>query len=410
MNVTLRPSQERLARDLAALAEHGQDPAGGMTRLALTVSDAAARDYVRGRMLELGMTVSHDDVGNLIGRLAGKDPSAACVMTGSHLDTVPRGGRYDGPLGVVGALEAVRALVEAGVSPRRPIDVIVFTGEEGSRFGRGTIGSAALCGEIPVATIHALTDAQGITFEAALATYRDPGPARPAAVPSGSVFAFVELHIEQGGVLEQKRVPIGAVTTVNGLRQLIVKLRGDANHAGATPMDLRRDALVCAAELVRAVDRIPRELGEGAVATVGKLEVEPNAYNIIPGLVTLGIDARAPTQALLDQLEERITGAARQVPALSVEVTRRQAVAPGPLDERVISAVERGAVAEGLRSFRMPSGAIHDALHMASFCPSGMIFIPSQGGKSHCPEEDSSPGDMILGVEVLARTLADLAD
>ncbi len=406
----MRASGERLARDLDELAEIGVDPSGGMTRLALTPEDARARAVVRRQMLALGMTVTHDDVGNLVGRLAGTDPDAAPVMTGSHLDSVPRGGRYDGPLGVVGGLEAVRALLEAGLSRKRPIEVVVFTGEEGSRFGRGTIGSAAMSGDVPVAEIHALRDLAGVSFRDALATYGDDGPGRPARLPRGAVAAFVELHIEQGGVLENGGLDIGAVTAVNGLIQHVIGLRGDANHAGATPMELRHDALAGAAEIVLAVERLAREIG--CVATAGRLEVVPGAFNIIPGAATLGVDARASSPAQLDAFDRGLRGVVDEVAArrgLGAETAMRQRVEPGPLDERVISAVERGAAAEGLRVRRMPSGAIHDALHMAGFCPSGMIFVPSRGGKSHCPEELSGIEEMRRGVAVLAHVLQELA-
>jgi allantoate deiminase len=399
----------RLARDLDALADIGRDPAGGMTRLALTPADAAARAHVRAAMSELDLRITHDEVGNLIGRWGGDGPA---VMTGSHLDSVPRGGRYDGPLGVVGGLEAVRALKEAGVRPARPIEVVVFTGEEGSRFGRGTIGSAALSGEVPVAAIHALRDAAGVSFAQALAAYGDEGVPVAAARPLGSVAAFVELHIEQGGVLEARGLDIGAVTAVAGLVQHVVRLVGDANHAGATPMELRADALGCAAEVVLGCEKLARDLGRGAVATVGKLEVEPGAFNIIPGAATLGVDARAADPEVLDALDGGVRALAEQAAVrrrIRAEVTRRQKVHPGPLAERVIAAVERGAAAEGLGALRMVSGAIHDALHMASFCPSGMIFVPSKGGKSHCPEELSGLDEMARGVAVLARTLAELA-
>jgi len=331
-------------------------------------------------------------------------------MTGSHLDTVPRGGRYDGPLGVVGAIEAVRAIAEAEIVTRRPIEVAVFVGEEGSRFGRGTVGSAALAGDVPVADILALRDAAGVTFADALATYGDTGRPRPAR--RSDVDAFVELHIEQGGVLESRNTPIGVPTAIAGLIQQVIRFTGDANHAGATPMDLRRDALVGAAELAVTVERIAAEVGGGSVATVGRFDVEPGAFNIIPGAVTLATDLRAPSPGLLDALAARVSEAAERIAGerrLSVEVRRRQRVEPGPLDERCVAAVERAAAAAGLASHRMVSGAIHDALHVANCAAAGMIFIPSKGGKSHCPEEESSLADMLLGCEVLARTLVDLA-
>ncbi len=403
---------DRLARDLAILAEIGRDPEGGMTRLALTESDARAREHVRKEMLAVGLTVTHDEVGNLFGRRAGRQADAPSVMSGSHLDTVPRGGRFDGPLGVVGALEAVRAIHEAGVVTARPIEVAIFVGEEGSRFSRGTIGSAALSGDVPVADILALRDKDGVVFAAALANYGDEGAAIPAARPRGSVAAFVELHIEQGGVLESQRLDIGAVTAVAGLVQLVVRVTGDSNHAGATPMDLRQDALAGAAEFVLAVERIAHEIGQGVVATVGRQEVEPGAFNIIPGAATLSVDLRAASPAILTRLDGEARRAVAEIAGrrkLTASVTQRQRVEPGPLDERVITAVEHAAAGRKLGATRMPSGAIHDALHMAGFCPSGMIFVPSIGGKSHCPEEDSGLTEMLRGCEVLADVLVDLA-
>ncbi len=400
---------ERLARDLERLAAFGRDPDGGWTRPALSQADAQARAYVREEMLAMGLAVGHDDVGNLIGRRRGARDEAP-VVTGSHLDTVPRGGRFDGALGVAGALEAVRALDEAGVTTGRPIEVVVFTGEEGSRFPRGTIGSAAMSGDVAVAEILGLADRDGVRFVDALAAYADAGAPRPARRPPGSVHAFVELHIEQGGVLESRRIDVGAVTAIQGLIQHVARIHGDANHAGATPMSLRRDALAGAAEMVLAVERVAQEVG--AVATVGRLEVEPGGYNIIPGAATLSIDLRAPEAGILDELDrmirtEIVEAAERR--ALRLELTRRQRVEPGPCAELVIGAVERAAADAGVSAMRVLSGAIHDALHMGSLCPTGMIFVPSIGGKSHCPEEETGLAEMLRGCEVLARTLAILA-
>jgi allantoate deiminase len=402
-----------LARDLAALAELGIDPRGGLTRVALSEADAKARAYVKREMLALGLVVSHDEVGNLVGRRWGSETAATSIMTGSHLDTVLQGGRYDGPYGVVGALAALRALDAAGVTTKRPVDVVVFVGEEGSRFKRGTIGSAAMAGDVPVEEILALEDADGIRFADALATYGDEGEPRAARRTRDEVAAFVELHIEQGGVLESRRLAIGAVTVVNGLVQHIVHVTGDANHAGATPMDMRKDALAGACEMILAVEFIANRLTHGAVATVGRIESQPGGFNIVPGSATFTIDLRAPKADVLDTLDSEIRESIALIAEkrkLPLRVDTRQRVEPGLFEESVIAAVERAAAAAGLGAMRMPSGAIHDALHMANLCPSGMIFVPSRGGKSHCPEEDTALEDLEAGARVLAYTLADLAD
>ena len=412
---TLVLDGDRIVSDLAALAEHGRSPSGGWTRQALSPSDAAARRIVIERARAMGLEVRRDEVGNLHARLVGREPELAPVLTGSHLDSVPSGGRLDGPLGVVGALAAVEAMARAGVRPRRSVEVVVFVGEEGSRFPRGTIGSAAVAGHVNVVDILALRDAEGISYGDALATYADDDLGPPVAVKAAanSIHAFLELHIEQGGVLESARVPVGAVTAINGLTQIAVTFTGDANHAGATPMGaLRRDALAAASAWVLAVEKSAIDVGGGAVATVGKMDIFPGGKNIIPGRVEAICDLRAATPALLAAVEERVVAALARAADRGVEVAHRvlQRVTPGPMHERAISAVEAGAAALGLASLRMPSGAIHDALHMADVAPSSMVFVPSRGGKSHCPEEDTAASDLVTGARVLAEALWILAE
>ena len=401
---------EQLQRDLEALAQFGRSPSGGWTRTALSVADADARGYVAHRLRTLGLDIRHDEVGNLRARRPGRTPDAPVVMTGSHLDTVPSGGYLDGPLGVVGALCAVEAIARAKLTTQRPIEIVVFVGEEGSRFPRGTIGSAAVAGDLLVDEILALRDADGIGFSEALATYRDTGPPLPARMAPGTLHAFIELHIEQGGVLEAAGVPIGAVTAIAGLVQHAVSFLGDANHAGATPMALRRDALCAAAEWLLGLERAAHEIGPGAVATVGKLVVSPGGKNIIPGRVDAICDLRASDGALLDALDAQVRALLSSTrPGIQVELRPLQRVEPGPMDERIVAAIEHAAEQTGRRSHRMVSGAIHDALHMAHLGPSSMIFVPSLAGKSHCPEEASRSDDLITGTLVLAHTLADLA-
>jgi hydantoinase/carbamoylase family amidase len=406
---------KQLLADLERLGRIGWDPAsGGITRPALTKVDAEARAYVISRMRAIGLEVRHDEVGNVRARRRGQPEQSdgPVVMTGSHLDSVPKGGKLDGPLGVVGAVAAVEALERAGVKTRLPIEVAIFVGEEGSRFPRGTIGSAAMSGHVPVDAILALKDPDGVIYRDALATYGDTGAALPGRAADGSIAAFVELHVEQGGVLEASGTPIGAVTAINGLVQRRVVLLGDANHAGATPMNLRKDALLAAGEWALAIERIANELGRGAVGTVGKLEVSPGGKNIIPGRVDAICDLRAPEPALLTELDQRVVAALKECGArraVGVEETLLQRVEPGPMHEGPMRAVELAARECGLASQRMPSGAIHDALHMAECAPATMIFVPSIGGRSHCPTEDTAPEHLEQGCRVLAHTLAILA-
>ncbi len=414
----VRIDQARLLADLERLGEIGLGTDGGITRRALSREDAEARAYVAGRMRAAGLDVRHDEVGNLRGRRKARDGAAwdsreLVVMTGSHLDSVPSGGKLDGPLGVVGALCALEALDAAGVQTRRPLELIVFVGEEGSRFRRGTIGSAAVSGHVSVADVLALVDPDGIVYRDALGTYGDEGTPIAARAEAGAIHAFVELHVEQGGVLEAAELPIGAVTAIAGLVQRTVTFLGDANHAGATPMNLRHDALLAAAEWALGIERAAREVGGGAVGTVGKLTVEPGGKNIIPGRVDAICDLRAPSRELLSALDDYVVSSLHGIGdkrAVELEQRLLQRVEPGPMHELAIAAVERGAAAAGLRAQRMTSGAIHDALHMAEIAPSSMIFVPSIGGKSHCPTEATDPHHLAQGVEALAHTLAILAN
>jgi allantoate deiminase len=397
-------NQESLLADLDRLAQIGRGADGGITRRALSVEDAEARHYVKQRLAQLGLEIRHDEVGNLRARRPGRRDLPP-VMTGSHLDSVPSGGRLDGPLGVVGAIAALEAL--GSVETVRPIEVVVFVGEEGSRFPRGTIGSAAMSGHVAVQKIWELRDPSGVSFREALATYGDEGePIAARSTPS----AFVELHVEQGGVLEADRLPIGAVTAIAGLVQRAVTFLGDANHAGATPMHLRHDALLAAAEWCLGIEAAARQLG--CVGTVGKLEVQPGGKNIIPGRVDCICDLRAADPGTLDAIDAHARQLLEQVQKRGVTVEQRllQRVEPGPMHERAIEGVERAAAAAGLGCRRMPSGAIHDALHMAEICPTSMIFVPSIGGRSHCPTEDTEPRHLVLGCTVLARFLLEFAN
>jgi len=406
--MSLRIDTKRLLADLAELGQIGLGSDGGITRPALSREDADARHYVIKRLREAGLEIRHDQVGNLRARRPGTHDLPS-VMTGSHLDSVPSGGKLDGPLGVVGAIAAVEAL--AGIATRRPIEVAVFVGEEGSRFPRGTIGSAALSGHVPVDRILALRDSDGVTYGEALANYGDVGPALAVPAEPGSIHAFVELHVEQGGVLEAARLPIGVVTAIHGLVQRRVRFLGDANHAGATPMNLRHDALLAAASWALGIEETARRLG--VLGTVGKLEVAPGGKNIIPGLVEAVCDLRAPTAHLLTKLDEEVVwllGDAAHPRGVTVENVLLQRVEPGPMHEGPIDAVERAARSLGLGCMRLPSGAIHDALHLAECTASTMIFVPSIGGKSHCPTEDTAPEHLEAGCLVLAETLRLLAD
>lgn len=398
----------RVWQRLEALGEIGADPAGGITRLALTPEERAATDLVRRWMEEAGMETRIDGVGNLVGTYPGTDRSLPPVATGSHLDTVPNGGRYDGALGVVAGVECVQRFHDLGERFPRDVQVVAFVGEEPSRFP-GFVGSQALVGRL--GEVASIRSHEGETLaEALLACGLDPEAV--ANTRWRPLRAFLELHIEQGRVLEDAGVPVGIVTAIAGLRILECTLVGVADHAGATPMSVRKDALCAGAEVVLAVERIARSAGGDAVATVGKLEVRPGGANVIPGLVRLSVDVRhtdpARLESLCQQVSEAIAGI-RQRRGIGGETRSLLSVDPVPVD-RGLAELLRGICAERRLDYRMlPSGAGHDSQNIAALGPIAMIFVRTRQGISHSPEEYASPSDVDQGVELLYEALRRLA-
>jgi ureidoglycolate amidohydrolase len=399
---------------IAELAHFNDDPdAGGITREVYTPTYAGALNRVAAWMREAGLETRLDAVGNLFGRWTGTDPDAPLVLTGSHVDTTLNAGRYDGVLGVLGAIAAVHLLREAGTAPRRSIEVVAWAGEE-PRFGTGCVGSRAAAGRLSRDDLDRLQDRAGMSMADALrgAGY-DPDRLAEARIDPATVHALVELHIEQGAVLEQSGEPIGVVTAIAAPHDFRLTLRGAATHAGATPMHLRRDALAGAAEAMIALERIARDSPSGTtVGTVGVLRVQPGAINVVPGEVELDVDVRDADRAAREQVVDAVLAATREIAGrrgLEVDVAPIVEDAPVACDPRVIEAAAASAEELGLPFRRMTSGAYHDAMIMGSSLPIGMIFVPSAGGISHHPDEYTAPEDLERGVRVLAGTLARLA-
>jgi hydantoinase/carbamoylase family amidase len=360
-----------------------------------------------------GLEVRLDAVGNLFGRWEGADGDAPLVLTGSHVDTTLNAGRYDGVLGVLGAIEAVERLRDAAVRPRRSIELVVWAGEE-PRFGTGCVGSRVAAGELGRADLDRLCDREGTSMAQALrGAGFDPDRLEAARIDPATVHALVELHIEQGVVLESNGESIGVVTAIAAPHDFRLTLRGAATHAGATPMGLRRDALAGAAEVMVALERAARESDSGTtVATVGILRVRPGAINVVPGEVELDVDVRDSDLEAREAVVASIVAAARAVAdrrGLEVEVTRIVEDVPVACDERVVAAVEDACRELGLSYRRMTSGAYHDAMIIGRRVPIGMIFVPSVGGVSHHPDELTAPDDLDRGVQVLTGTLSRLA-
>ena len=398
---------------LAYLRRFGPTPDGGVTRYALSSEEKLATETVAGWMAEAGLEVRQDAVGNLFGRLPGRR-SAPAVLTGSHLDSVPNGGHYDGPAGVLAALEAVQSMREQGLVPERAIEVVSFIGEEGSRFAHGLMGSSFVAGNFPYDELETMADRNGVRLAEALRAYgARPEEARTAAVKPGAYGAYVELHIEQSGLLEAKGLPAGIVSGIAGMRQLRGTITGRAEHAGACPMDLRRDPMPAAAEVILEVERAARESGPTTRATVGFVRANPGAANVIPASVELSFDIRDLDGARRDACVERVRSFFHNVcerRGLRGEMELQHTSTPIICDPAVVGVMREAAVPLGLEPFLLPSGAVHDGANMAEICPVGMIFVRSQNGLSHCPQEYTAPEDIAAGTQLLARTLWDLAN
>ncbi len=408
---------DRLREDVLETATFGavEDADHGRTVLVGTPANRRARDYLVDRMADAGLSVRVDAVGNVAGRYVpdGADPDAAPVAAGSHVDSVPRGGIFDGPLGVYAALEAVRAIDEADRNLARPIEVVSFTEEEGARFGGGLRGSSVAAGVESVDDALAATDDDGVTLGEALSEIGYRGEGR---LDAGAWDAWLELHIEQDTELETAGVPVGVVTTITGIAHRTVTVTGEANHAGATPMDERRDALAGAAEVVSDVERAANAVveadSETAVATVGRLDVTPNATNVVPGEVTMGVDVRDVRRDTMDDLLAELHDSLDRVGAertLETTVETDADVDPCPMSERIRAAAREAGERVGVETMSMPSLAAHDTMRVATVTDAGLLFAPSVDGVSHNPDEWTDWADCAAATSVLAETVASLA-
>ncbi len=393
-----------VAETLDGLAAFGRQPEGGSTRVAWSSELFDAYAWLGERMRRLGLEVEIDAAGNLFGRwMVG---SGSAVLVGSHLDTVPSGGRLDGALGVVAAVHAVELLQAQGFQPERPLWIVAFMDEEGTRFNAALFGSRAFAGE-DLTGVGDRVDADGSTLREAMSQRGYAFEDVSLATRIGEAHAYLELHIEQGPVLEAEGLQIGVVTSIVGLRGYRVRLRGEANHAGTTPMSLRRDALAGAARIALELRDFARAR-ENTTANVGKLSVAPGGANVVPGRADFTIDIRAATADGIAEaeraVEETVARVAREE-GLEAELESTFSLEPLELDPELVDAVERAAAEEGATSRRMPSGAGHDAMVIGRHVPAAMIFVPSRGGISHSPAEYSSPAEVELGMRVLAATL-----
>jgi N-carbamoyl-L-amino-acid hydrolase len=405
-----RVDRERLWQRHMQLARHGATAAGGVNRPALSHAEIAARRDVIAWGGAIGLAASTDPAGNLFLRLDGRDSAAAPVLSGSHLDSQPTGGKFDGVYGVLAALEAVQAMREAGHVPARPVEVVAWMNEEGSRFAPGMMGSATFAGAAALPELLAIRDADGISVRDAVAAMSAAFPGLPTQPLGRPVAAYVEAHIEQGPVLERAGVPVGVVTGMQGKRTFRVTVTGEEAHAGTAPHRERRDALLAATAMIQALAAALHDPADIVRFTVGRLDVTPNAPSVIAGRAVFSIDLRHPDEPTLRALGDRVP-AVCQAAAGRCSVTTAELSSAMPLAfassvrETIAAAAQRLA----LKAMELPSAAGHDARYLNAICPSGMIFVPCKDGISHNEAESATPDDLHAGACVLVETLAALA-
>lgn len=400
---------ERLWASLMEMAKIGATEKGGVCRLALTDLDKQSRDLFTQWCEDAGCTVTVDEMGNMFARRPGTDPDASPVASGSHLDSQPTGGKYDGAYGVLAALEVVRTLNDHDVQTQAPVEVVVWTNEEGSRFSPAMMGSGVFAGNFNADTIRACTDHDGLTFGDELQRIGYAGGESAGEHPLG---AYFEAHIEQGPILEAEETTIGVVTGGQGIRWYDVECTGQEAHAGPTPMPRRRDAFVAAAHLVQAVNAIGHRFAPLACATVGTGEVFPNSRNVIPGRVVLTVDLRHPDDDTLEQMESALRDECQQLAensGVQIDFSRLWVLPPQPFHQQCVDAVREGARLAGYSHRDIVSGAGHDAIFMAGVAPTGMIFIPCEDGISHNEIENVTQEDCASGCNVLLHAIMQTA-
>lgn len=403
----LHVNPQRLRESLEKLSEFGRNPEGGVTRIGFSEADMAAREYVMGLMRAAGLTVRVDAAGNIFGRREGTE-KLPVLLFGSHIDSVPHGGNFDGDAGSMGAIEVIRALNDGHVTTRHPLEVVIWTNEEGHHFGLGTFGSSAATGKFGAEVLARRGD-DGLTLADWLRRYgQDPARFAEARIARGALAGYLELHIEQGGTLDEARIPVGIVQGIVGIKHWKCTVTGFANHAGTTPMNHRQDALAAAAREALAVREEVRAEPGRQVGTVGSMKAEPGAANVIPGRAEFPVELRDLDDAKIERtwmrLQKRFAEIDREenVETRCVPTDTDEAARTDPEFQAVI---RKAAEAAGLATMDLPSGAGHDAQEIAKIAPMGMIFVPSRAGISHSPKEFTPWQDVANGAEVLYRSV-----
>lgn len=404
-------NKQRIEQHIELLSHFTATPGVGVTRLTYSKEDLSARNYIKDRMLEDGLTVSEDGFGNIFGKLEGTIPNAPSVIVGSHFDSVPNGGAYDGTAGVVIGLEVAALFQENKCKPAYPLEIIALVEEEGSRYGGGLMGSRGMMGLLTNEDFKVLADKDGILAEDAMINI-GLDPSKEKLRDPKTIKAFLELHIEQGPILEEKAVPIGVVEAIVGLTQLEVTIQGRAGHAGTTPMNHRSDALVAAAEVIAAFPKLALDEGNGTVITTGQLQVFPNGSNVIPDKVVFSVDIRSGKEQDLQNAVRKVKGliASKNATGTQTSIEQLLYISPKDMDEHIRSIFKETSSELDISYCSINSGAGHDAMVFSDFTACGMIFIPSKDGLSHCPEEWSDTSHLVNGANILFQTALKLTE
>ena len=410
----MNPNYDRIKKDIEEFRKYTSTPDRGCTRFPYTKEDFDARNYIVNEMKKIGLNIYIDAIGNIRGRLDGKDANAPVVMTGSHLDTVFQGGIFDGIAGVVCGLEAMRIFVENNIETNNPVELVVFVGEEGCDFDSPYIGSKVMTGRLGIEDLKNIKNKDGNSvYDAAVDFGLNPEELSKDIIFSTDIKAMIELHVEQSLVLDYENIPIGIVKGIAGLKRLEIQLEGVANHSGATPMHLRQDPMVTAAEIICFVNNIVQQEGStSTVGTVGRIECIPNLVNAIAGKVTFTIDIRDIDEDVIERVTKLIIKKIKEVSKLhnvKSEIHNIGSGTPMKLSNSIIKTIEQVAISKNIKTKLMNSGAGHDACMFKDVTDVGMIFVPSVNGRSHVSEEFTRYEDLQLGCEVLFETMVKLA-
>lgn len=407
----MKTNQQRIAKHINELSKYTATPNQGTTRLTYSEQDLQARNYIKEQMKTYGLEIKEDGLGNIFGRLEGKKKGAPSVIVGSHFDSVPNGGDYDGLAGVIAGLEVAALFQENQIEPAYPLEVIAMIEEEGSRFGGGLMGSRGIAGYLQKDEIEQLKDKNGISVPDAMRKIGlDPG--LEVKRNPETIKAFLEMHIEQGPILEEEQISVGVVESIVGLTQLEVTIAGKAGHAGTTPMDRRADALVAAANIISKLPQIAIEEGEGTVSTVGRHQVFPNGANVIPDKVVFSVDIRSSKEAHVKNVVQKVKDVISSYEMDDIQAVVEQSLymQPKELNKEIRSQLKASCEQLEISYKNMHSGAGHDAMVLSDITDVGLIFVPSKDGLSHCPEEWTAIHELAAGIDVLYETALKLTE